>query len=267
MLKLFTHSLGGRAESPASDRDHHRRSKSQVKKGNKKESQVKRGSRTKAKVSPDVSLTSNDFVVRIVHKGGQQEVYQRALPASKVMRKYPGMLVASPEVFKDPHQSVLGPDQVLLLGHKYIIISPRDVDKLKRKHADEENDNLAAIQEVSPAKEIIKDSPRGYETRERSKASFEANGVQGKEMVETKTNISPNRCKAHEENKKGIEELQEHHGYAKVDFSSPNDKSIKHTRRRKGIKNKPFVPPLPRNRIHRGFEWQPKLPTVLELSP
>ncbi|KAL1317116.1 hypothetical protein HN51_069209 [Arachis hypogaea] len=263
MLKLFTHSLG-RAES-ASDRDH-KKSKSQVKKKGNHKSQVKRG--TKAKVSPDVSLTSNDFVVRIVHKGGQQEVYQRALPASKLMRKYPGMCVASPQVFKDPHQSVLGPDQVLLLGHKYIMISPRDVHKLKRKHAqqgeDEEN-NGPAMQELSPAEEVTRYFPCGHQTRESSnKASNEANGAQGQEMVETKKSLSPHG---------GIEELQgggpaqEPHGYAKPYFSSPKDKSIKHTRRRKGIKNKPFVPPLPKNRVYRVFDWQPRLPTIQELSP
>ncbi|XP_057763332.1 uncharacterized protein LOC130983163 [Arachis stenosperma] len=222
MLKLFTHSLG-RAESSAPERDH-KKSKSHV----KKKGNNKRG--TKAKVSPDVSLTSNDFVVRIVHKGGLQEVYQRALPASKLMRKYPGMCVASPEVFKDPHQSVLGPDQVLLLGHKYIMISPRDVHKLKRKHAQQgenEENNAPAIQELSPAEEVTRDSPCGHQTRESSnKASNEANGAQGQEMMERKKSLYPDG---------GIEEVQgggparEPHGYAKDVPATPNKEPSQQT--------------------------------------
>ncbi|CAL5189049.1 unnamed protein product [Lathyrus oleraceus] len=75
-----------------------------------------------------------DSVVRTILKGGKQEVYKHAFPASKLMAKYPGMCVALPQVFKYPHQSLLLPEDHLLLGHKYIVISSKDVKKLKRRH-------------------------------------------------------------------------------------------------------------------------------------
>lgn len=75
-----------------------------------------------------------DSVVRAILKGGKQEVYKHAFPASKLMAKYPGMCVALPQVFKYPHQSLLLPEDHLLLGHKYIVISSKDVKKLKLKH-------------------------------------------------------------------------------------------------------------------------------------
>ena len=85
-----------------------------------------------AKSSPDFSLKSNDRFVRIVHAGGQEELYQRAIAAIKLM-KYPGMCIALPEVFKAPHQSVLWPDDFLITGQKYFIIDSKAVEKLKRK--------------------------------------------------------------------------------------------------------------------------------------
>ena len=268
MLKRFVHSLGRVA--PPTDREQ-RSKKSQVKKGSSK-SQV-RGT----KVSPDISLRSNDFVVRIVHKGGQQEVYHHALRASKLMAKYPGMCVALPEVFRDPHQSVLEPEELLLLGLKYIIMSPREVEKLKRKHPQQGKDkepNGVVTQEPLEAK-IIK-SPSGHKSV--------PNGVLGQEMVETRTTQSPSGCKVHENSK-----VKEVEGEEKVDakmnlvpgggaveepfccakeyYLAPKDQSTRHTKRR-GIRgNKPFVPPLPKTRFYRGLGWEPRLPTVQEISP
>ncbi|KAF2307044.1 hypothetical protein GH714_024496 [Hevea brasiliensis] len=61
------------------------------------------------------ALTVKRFSVRIVHAGGQEELYQHAVPASHLMEKYPGMCVARPEVFRNPQQSLLCPDENLLL--------------------------------------------------------------------------------------------------------------------------------------------------------
>lgn len=89
-----------------------------------------------ASVSLDLCLQSKDISVRIIHAGGREELYQYALPASQLMEKYPGMCVARPEVFKNPQESLLWPDENLLPGHKYLIIPYATARKLKCKHMD-----------------------------------------------------------------------------------------------------------------------------------
>lgn len=77
--------------------------------------------------------------VRIVHAGGQEELHQHAVAASHLMEKYPGMCVARPEVFRNPQQSLLFPDEKLLPGHKYLIIPHTTAQKLKRKQMQKAN--------------------------------------------------------------------------------------------------------------------------------
>jgi hypothetical protein len=89
----------------------------------------------RASISLDTSLQlSRDISVRIVHAGGREELYQNAVPASQVMEKYPGMYVARSEVFKNPHESLLCPEEDLLPGQKYYIIPSTTAHKLKRRH-------------------------------------------------------------------------------------------------------------------------------------
>lgn len=83
----------------------------------------------------DLSIQLEDITVRIVHAGGREERYQRPVAASRLIDKYPGMCVARPQVFKQPHESVLSADEKLLPGNKYYIIPCTTVQKLKRKHS------------------------------------------------------------------------------------------------------------------------------------
>lgn len=86
-------------------------------------------------ISLDMSLQlSRDISVRIVHAGGREELYQNVVTASQVMKKYPGMSVVRSEVFKNPHESLLCPEDDLLPGQKYYIIPSTTVQKLKRRH-------------------------------------------------------------------------------------------------------------------------------------
>lgn len=86
-------------------------------------------------ISLDMSLQlSRDISVRIVHAGGREELYQNVVTASQVMKKYPGMSVVRSEVFKNPHESLLCPEDNLLPGQKYYIIPSTTVQKLKRRH-------------------------------------------------------------------------------------------------------------------------------------
>ncbi|KAK9276440.1 hypothetical protein L1049_005973 [Liquidambar formosana] len=86
-----------------------------------------------APLSLDLSLQTKDFVVRILHAGGREELYQDAIPASYITEKYPGNCVARPEVFKSPHESLLGPEEKLLPGQKYFLIPCTTAQKLKLK--------------------------------------------------------------------------------------------------------------------------------------
>ncbi|XP_062110413.1 uncharacterized protein LOC133822181 [Humulus lupulus] len=81
-----------------------------------------------------LSSKSKDIFVRIVHPGGREELYPSALTAFQLLKKYPGKCVARPDVFKNPHESLLWPEEKLLLGQKYLIIPSSTVQKLKQKY-------------------------------------------------------------------------------------------------------------------------------------
>lgn len=71
--------------------------------------------------------------LKIVHAGGFIESYYMAIPAAKVMEKYPSFLLTKPEVFKRPWDSVVRPDKILTPGEKYFVVPRRTVKKLRRK--------------------------------------------------------------------------------------------------------------------------------------
>ncbi|XP_021901191.1 uncharacterized protein LOC110817100 [Carica papaya] len=87
-----------------------------------------------APISVDMTLLSKNLFVRVVHPGGEEESYQTAIPASQMMDRYTGMCVARPEVFKNPHDSLLQPEEKLLPGQKYLLIPLTTVQKLTRRH-------------------------------------------------------------------------------------------------------------------------------------
>lgn len=250
--------------------------------------------------SPESYSKSRDFAVRITHAGGHQELYRHAVPASKLMTKYPGMCVARPEVFKVPHESVLWREEVLVPGHKYILISFKDVEKLKRKVSEEETskegDGVVLETKTRSPKERVKvaNGVAGHEMLDtiinggnshRGNGKMkEPNGVAG-QGLEKRTSLSPKGQGSNNIVKEGIglgvEKVEsnvdgclgeggvEDSFYSAKDFYGRREKSITpRPSRRKGIKGKkPFVAPLPKPRPYRSLGWQPSLPTVKELSP
>lgn len=221
--------------------------------------------------------------MRIVHEGGQQELYHHAFPASKLMAKYPGMCVAREQVFGAPHESVLRPEEHLLLGHKYIIMSCRDVEKLRRKN--HQQGKTKEHNGVETLEANITGSLSGQKPKENDRHKFSVpNGVAGTDMMNKRMTLSLDACKINENGKvkeeKGLGEekmntkmnvsqgggaVEEIHCTAK-DFYVAKGKSERFSKR-KGIKlKKPFSPPLPKGRSYRGLGWQPSLATVQELS-
>lgn len=60
-------------------------------------------------------------------------MFETALPAFKLIRRYPGMCIARPDVFRHPHEAVLSADDMLLPGNKYFVVRCTTVEKLKRR--------------------------------------------------------------------------------------------------------------------------------------
>ncbi|XP_030449786.1 uncharacterized protein LOC115672142 [Syzygium oleosum] len=172
----------------------------------------------------DISLGSqlNNVPVRIIHAGGRIELYEDVIPASHVMKKYPGMCVALPEVFRKPHESILSPEEDLVPGRKYFVIPSTTVSKLKRKY-----------QEKMKAKEAAADETK----------------------LDMKAKVNP------------VEEPIEQPICSANDFYTSKDRWSGCSRRKRGIKKQPFVPPIPRARTLHSMTWEPSLSSVQELSP
>ncbi|GFZ07572.1 hypothetical protein Acr_19g0005090 [Actinidia rufa] len=71
--------------------------------------------------------------LRIVHMGGQVESYYMAVPASKVMEKYPSFVLARPDIFRRPWEAVVRPEAILVPGQKFFVVPRRTIKKLRRR--------------------------------------------------------------------------------------------------------------------------------------
>lgn len=81
------------------------------------------------------TFQSKHIFVRVVHAGGKVDHYPNAVLAAKLLENLPGKWLARPEVFKQPHESIVCPEEYLLPGHKYYVIPLSTIRKLKRKHS------------------------------------------------------------------------------------------------------------------------------------
>lgn len=90
---------------------------------------------TKArKPSPDDHhMAEESSALKIIHAGGRTDYYYMAIPASRVMEKYPCFILAKPEIFRRPWDSVVRPEEILVPGQKFFVVPIRTVKKLKRR--------------------------------------------------------------------------------------------------------------------------------------
>ncbi|KAF8390494.1 hypothetical protein HHK36_025020 [Tetracentron sinense] len=102
-----------------------------------------------ASISLDLSLRPKDLTVRIVHAGGLVELYHDTIPAYQVMEKYPGMCLALPQVFKQPHESLVHPEEKLVPGQKFYLVPYTTVRKLKRRNPEKVTLKETEAEEVS----------------------------------------------------------------------------------------------------------------------
>lgn len=71
--------------------------------------------------------------VKIIHAGGFVEHYYMAVPARGIMEKYPSFLLARPEIFRRPWESLVRPEEILTPGEKFYVVPCRTVRKLQRR--------------------------------------------------------------------------------------------------------------------------------------
>ncbi|KAJ9554471.1 LOW QUALITY PROTEIN: hypothetical protein OSB04_018516 [Centaurea solstitialis] len=75
------------------------------------------------------SLNSNELCVRVVHAGGKVDLYRNPVAVSQLTKRYSGMAIARPEVFKNPYEAVLSSRALLLPGQKYYLVPIRQAEK------------------------------------------------------------------------------------------------------------------------------------------
>ncbi|KAG6419634.1 hypothetical protein SASPL_121856 [Salvia splendens] len=71
--------------------------------------------------------------LKIVHAGGHVERYYMATPAAMIIQKNPSFVLARPEIFRRPWDSVIRPEEILVPGQKYYVVPRRTVKKLRRR--------------------------------------------------------------------------------------------------------------------------------------
>lgn len=96
--------------------------------------------------------------LKIIHAGGTTECYYMAVPASRIMEKYPSLILARPEIFRRPWDSVVQPDEILVPGQKFLVVPLPTVKKLRRRiRKTPIKDNIASsfVSESSVSAELV----------------------------------------------------------------------------------------------------------------
>jgi len=75
-----------------------------------------------------------EAVARVVLRGGVVEVYPGVVLACTVIRNHPpGLCLAHPDVFRNPHGAVVRPLEPLFPGQKFLLLPESTVVRLKKK--------------------------------------------------------------------------------------------------------------------------------------
>ncbi|TVU44120.1 hypothetical protein EJB05_03553, partial [Eragrostis curvula] len=108
---------------------------------------------------------TKESVVRVVLKSGVVEVYPGVVLACTVIRKHPpGLCLAHPDVFRNPHGAVVRPLEPLFPGQKFLLLPETTVIRLKQKIPESSIDAFADDDEVTAstdAEESDKDYSSG----------------------------------------------------------------------------------------------------------
>ncbi|PIN11508.1 hypothetical protein CDL12_15877 [Handroanthus impetiginosus] len=88
---------------------------------------------SKALAIPSGPVLKQSRALKIIHAGGHVEYYYMAIPASRIIEKYPAFILARPEIFRRPWDSVVRPEEILIPGQRYYIVPCQTVKKLWRR--------------------------------------------------------------------------------------------------------------------------------------
>ncbi|KAG2544553.1 uncharacterized protein LOC120649124 [Panicum virgatum] len=122
--------------------------------------------------SKEEAAARKESVVRVVLSSGVVEVYPGVVLACTVIQKHPpGLCLAHPDVFRNPHGAVLRPLEPLFPGQKFLLIPWSTVVKLKHKipessigaFADEEDDT--GSDEATSSTETETETEEDYQNR------------------------------------------------------------------------------------------------------
>ncbi|KAG5569893.1 hypothetical protein H5410_059659 [Solanum commersonii] len=100
-----------------------------------------------------LEIRSSSAALKIIHVGGIAEYYYMATPASRILDKYPSFILAKPEVFKKPWDSVVHKDEILIPGQKYYVIPQCTLKKLRRRI--KKNNHSFTSQDSTKSQHII----------------------------------------------------------------------------------------------------------------
>lgn len=92
-----------------------------------------RNSSPKLSLQPQKEQDEASAVLKIVHPGGNVDCYFMAIPAVMIMERYPSFVLARPNVFQNPWESVVRPEEILTPGEKLYIVPFRTLRKLRRR--------------------------------------------------------------------------------------------------------------------------------------
>lgn len=94
----------------------------------------------------------------------------------EVLEKYPSFILARPEVFRRPWDSVVQPEEILVLGQKFYVVPKRTVKKLRQRISRKpDNDSSPLDLFVSQCKDEISSKsylPKKVRVVEKPRVSF-----------------------------------------------------------------------------------------------
>lgn len=91
------------------------------------------------------NVEKRSAALKIIHAGGTTDYYYMAVPASRVIDKYPSFILARPEVFWRPWESVVRPEEILVPGQKFYVVPRRTVRKLRQKISREPDNDSSTL--------------------------------------------------------------------------------------------------------------------------
>ncbi|XVF81409.1 hypothetical protein PTKIN_Ptkin15bG0152900 [Pterospermum kingtungense] len=200
-------------------------------------------------------LTSS--ALKIVHAGGIVDCYYMAVPAVTIMKKHPSFILARPEVFRRPWDSLVRSDEILTPGEKLYLVPRRTVKKLRRRIKRPINGGEVSVNSFISQLSSIDVSSDGFS----SKSFLQRNEVS--DSSEVSGLFSSSR-------RKKIGTKKKHVTFADIDVMQKPGLPAIEQRKDEGIaesfkkKSPNLEPEVGKRKSRNGVLWQPRLTAITE---